>query len=218
MNEQDHPLNQLICKACACTARSPERQLYLDQLIRQLTESGKLWQRAADIPEADFQDILQKSWIYLCRNLCEATTAAVPYDPTRSSVLTWINAYIKMRVLDYRLEQERRRAMYVTEKVMEDGTVIHPIDLLPAPNDAPSILQEILAWVERDSVALCRVHVRDRPDIHCKTLILRRLPPDETSWQQLAQEFGLSEHTLRGFYRQKCLPPLKEAGRQLGYL
>ncbi|MBW4696028.1 MAG: sigma-70 family RNA polymerase sigma factor [Lyngbya sp. HA4199-MV5] len=217
MNERDYQLNQLVCKACACAASSPERQRCLDQLIRQLTESGRLWSRS-DIPDADFQDILQKSWIYLCRNLCEATTAAVPYDPTRSSVLTWINAYIKMRVLDYRLENERMKQQQVTARVMEDGNVIHPIDLLPAPNAASPIVQEILAWVERDSVMLCRVHVRDRPDVHCKALILRRLPPDETPWQELAQEFKLSENTLRGFYRQKCLPPLKEAGRQLGYL
>ena len=217
MNERDYQLNQLIGTACACAASSLERQRYLDQLIRQLTESGRLWHQA-DIPEADFQDILQKSWIYLCRNLCEATTAAVPYDPARSSVLTWINAYIKMRVLDYRLERERLRQQHVSERVMDDGSVVNPIDLLPAPNAAPPILQEILVWVERESVALCRVHVRDRPDIHCKTLILRRLPPDETPWQQLAKEFELSEHTLRGFYRHKCLPSLREAGRQLGYL
>jgi hypothetical protein len=123
-----------------------------------------------------------------------------------------------MRVLDYRLENERMKQQQVTARVMEDGNVIHPIDLLPAPNAASPIVQEILAWVERDSVMLCRVHVRDRPDVHCKALILRRLPPDETPWQELAQEFKLSENTLRGFYRQKCLPPLKEAGRQLGYL
>lgn len=217
MNELDQQLNQSIRKACACARSSLERQHCLDQLIRQLLASGKLWRRS-DIPEVDFQDILQRSWIYLCGNLCEATTAAAPYDLARSSVLTWINAYIKMRVLDYRLEIDRAKQLQVSGRVMEDGEVIDPIDLLPAPADPPPILQEILDWVAQERELLRRVHVRDRPDINCKVLILRRLPTDEISWKQLAQEFGVAEETLQGFYRQRCLPRLKEAGRQLGYL
>ena len=217
MNELDSSFNQLIHIACACEKDSLQRQSHLDQLIRQLMASGKLW-RQADIPEVDYQDILQKSWIYLCCNLCEAATAALPYDPQRASVLTWINAYIKMRVLDYRLEKERMQQERIPGKRLEDGTVIDPIAMLPAPAEPSPILQEMLDWLERDSAILRRIHLRDRPDIHCKALILRRLPPNETAWKQLAQEFGVAESTLQGFYRLKCLPRLQEAGRQLGYL
>ena len=217
MTERDQPFNQLICTACACEKESLQRQRHLNQLIRQLMTSGKLW-RQADVPEADYQDILQKSWVYLCCNLCEATTAAMPYDPQRSSILTWINAYIKMRILDYRLEIGRMKQERVAAKTLENGTVVDPIAMLPAPAEAPPILQEILTWLERDSAVLRRVHLRDRPDINCKALILRRLPPDETDWNRLAQEFGVAESTLQGFYRQKCLPRLREAGKQLGYL
>jgi hypothetical protein len=216
MNELDQHLSQLICSACAHAQASQERRHQLDQLIRQLMASGKLWRRA-DIPEADFQEILQKSWIYLCGNLCEATTAAAPYDTTRSSVLTWINAYIKMRVLDYLLEREREKKRQAGG-TMDDGTVIDLIELIPSPVEPPPILQEMLAWVERDSSVLRRIYLRDRPDVNSKTLILRRLPPRETSWKQLAQEFGVAETSLQGFYRQQCLPRLKDAGRELGYL
>ncbi|MBC7969864.1 MAG: sigma-70 family RNA polymerase sigma factor [Verrucomicrobia bacterium] len=217
MNELDQQLSQLICHTCAHAKSSLERRNSLDQLIRQLMASGKLWRRA-DIPEADFQEILQKSWIYLCGNLCEATTAATPYDATRSSIFTWINAYIKMRVLDYRLDIERVKQQRATAKTMDDGNVLDPIELMPAPVDPPPMLQEVLAWVERDSSVLRRIYLRDRPDINGKTLILRRLPPHETSWKQLAQEFGVAETSLQGFYRQQCLPRLKDAGRELGYL
>lgn len=217
MTEQDQPFNQLICAACACEKESLQRQRHLDQLIRQLMASGKLW-RQADVPEADYQDILQRSWVYLCCNLCEATTAAMPYNPQRSSILTWINAYIKMRVLDYRLDIGRMKQERVAKKTLTDGTVVDPIAMLPAPVEVPPILQEMLTWLERDSTVLRRVYLRDRPDINCKALILRRLPPNETGWNQLAQEFGVAESTLQGFYRQKCLPRLREAGKQLGYL
>jgi hypothetical protein len=217
MNELDQHLRPIVRKACACPQGSQERQHSLDLLIRQLLASGKLWSRS-EIPEAEFQDILQKSWIYLCCNLCEATTAAAPYDPQRSSLLTWINAYIKMRVLDYRLELARVKRQQVTGRVMEDGQAADPLDLIPAPAEPPPMLQELLAWLDRDSRSLSRVHLRDRPDINCKILILRRLPLQETSWKQLAQELGVAENTLQGFYRQQCLPRLKAAGRQLGYL
>ncbi len=217
MNELDQSFNQLIRKTCACEKDSPQRQSNLDQLIRQLLASGKLW-RKADIPEVDYQDILQKSWIYLCCNLCEASTAALPYDPQRSSILTWINAYIKMRVLDYRLELDRIKQERIFRKRLENGTVLDPLALLPAPAEPPPILQEVLAWLERDSAVLARVHLRNHPDINCKALILRRLPPNGTAWKQLAQEFGVAESTLQGFYRQKCLPRLQEAGKHLGYL
>lgn len=217
MRELEQALSQLIQEACACDRSSPERQQHLNQLIRQLLASGRVWRRA-DIPEADFQDILQKSWIYLCCNLCEATTAATAYDPTRSSVITWINAYIKMRVLDYYLEREREQKMRVNVREGEDGDLIDPIVGIPAPGEPPPMLQEILNWLERESSRLCRIYLRDRPDINCKTLILCRLPHQQVKWNQLAQEFGVTANTLQKFYRQKCLPQLREAGKQLGYL
>jgi DNA-directed RNA polymerase specialized sigma24 family protein len=218
MNELDQQLNRLIQKTCTCAQGSEDRQPHLDQLIRQLIESGRLWRRPHNIPETDYEEILQKSWIYLCGNLCEATTAAAPYDPQRASVLTWINAYIKMRVLNYYLEQEKERRRREPIRVLDDGTLINPIDLISSPPEPSPILQEILTWLEQESQRLEKVHLRDRPDIHCKALILYRLPPQEKPWKQLAQEFGVCESTLSGFYQRQCLPRLREAGEQFGFL
>jgi DNA-directed RNA polymerase specialized sigma24 family protein len=199
---QDVQLRLLVQQTCTCAQGSKERQPCLDRLIREIVASGKLLRRG-NIPEPDFQDILQKSWIYFCQNLCEATTAQHPYDPTRASVITWFNAYLRMRIVDYWRD---RRPLPLPD-------YWEPV----APPEPPPILEELLAWLEQEQRALLRVHVRDHPEVNCKTLILRRLPPP-TSFKQLAQELQVPETTLQSFYTNQCLPRLRQAGKKLGYL
>jgi DNA-directed RNA polymerase specialized sigma24 family protein len=217
MDDLHQHLRQLARKACSCCKDSGDRRDAIDCLIRQLVASGKLWHKAG-LSADDYDDILQKTWIYLYGNLCEATTAAQPYDPDRASVLTWINAYIKMRTLDALLDKEWQQRNYAYSPPSTAENPLDPIDLLPAPSEVPPILQELRQWLSDYQTSLCRIHIRDRPQADCHTLILRRLPPEETPWKTLAQEFDIPEPTLRSFYRQKCLPRLKEAGAQLGYL
>ncbi len=215
-DELEQQLRQLAKVTCRCVQDSRERKKYLDQMIWQLLRSGKLW-RGTGVPKDAYDDILQRTWIYLCCNLCEAKTAHSAFDPNRASVITWINAYIRMRVLDYHLAIEREKRLRVFSQESESGDIIDPVDMLPSPKEPPPIVEELMAWVECESSSLRRIHVRDRPDINCKELILRQLPP-ATSWKNLAQEFSVSEYTLQGFYQRECLPRLLDAGRRLGYL
>jgi hypothetical protein len=178
----------------------------MNQLIKELISSGKLWRRPCDIPETDYQDILQISWIYFDSNLCDGKTAP-KYDGERSSVPTWINAYIRMRILDYYLRRKPSPSI-------DDPEVRIP----PSPPEPPNIIEDVMAWLKRDSAKLRRVHLKDRPDINCYSLILSRLPTEDISWTQLAQNFMVTKETLQGFYRRECLPRLREAGKQLGYL
>jgi hypothetical protein len=198
----DQQLRALVQETCACQPGSLQRQRCLDKLIRELLASGQVWRRG-NIPEPDFQDLLQKSWIYFCQNLCEATTAHTPYDPDRASVATWFNAYLKKRMLDY----------WLTQQPPPEPDYWEPV----APPEPPPILEEVLAWLQKEQRALARVHVRDHPEISCDRLIRRRLPP-ATSYRLLAQEWQIPEATLQGFYQRECLPRLRQAGKDLGYL
>jgi hypothetical protein len=210
-------LRQLVQRTCSCPKGSPERQQHLDRLVREMLRSGKLW-RDARVPQQDYEAILQDSWVYFCRNLCEASTAREAYNPERSSPMTWINVYIKMRLLNYHLESKWERIHRENPSPLDDGAFLDPLELIPSPPEIPSLLQEMLDWVAQNGIALRRVHVRDRPDINCQILILCRLPPKTESWRQLAQKFRISESTLQSFYRRKCLPELKSTGERLGYL
>lgn len=214
MDISDEQLRQLVAVTCGFPPGSAERQRKLTQLVRAIQRSGKLWKENTP----DYEDALQQTWMYFCRNLCEAVTGD-RYDPERANVSTWLNAYLKRRLQDSRLETAKKKHWLSSMSSSEsEGKSQNPIDNLPAPADLPPILEELQEWVEKDSTRdLRRTHIRDRPDVNCQVLILRRLPP-ETPWETLAAEYNLSAATLSSFYQRQCLPRLREFGQAQGYL
>lgn len=215
MDQLDAKLSQLVREACQHPRGTPLRQRCLTQVIR-LT-AHKLWKESVPY----YQDALQQTWIYFCQNICERGTAE-PYDPSRSSLTTWLNAYLKRRLQDFYIETQKTKAStatgpsYVSRSGEEEVT--DPIDALPSEPDIPPILEAVQSWVETDPTGeLRRIHVEGRPDVNCQVLILRRLPP-EISWQDLSQEFGLKVSTLSSFYQRKCMACLRKFGESEGYL
>lgn len=213
LKTDENQLRQLVLATCSQPRGSLERQRRLNQLIWHIQRSGKVL-RGAGVP--NYEDALQQTWLYFCRNLCEAVTAD-PYDSTKASVLTWINAYLKRRLQDNYQTVAAQQARTLSWQPSDADDISDPIANLPARPDVPPILDEIQAWLEQDSKQLRRVHVRDRPDINCQVLIQRRLPP-ETSWEQLSQEFGVAIATLSNFYQRECFPRLLSFGQSQGYL
>jgi len=206
-------LQQLIQETCAHPPLSLERQKGLAKLVKLIQHSGKLWKE--EVPH--YEDALQQTWFYVCRNLCEATTGSV-YDPEKGTVMTWINAYLKRRLQDNQIERFRQQKTRVQAYRTSEGEVYDPIDRLPAPAPVPPVLEEIHQWVQTDPGGkLKRIYMRDRPDVNCQVLILRRLPP-ETPWKDLAQEFNIDKNTLSRFYSRQCLPRLREFAQSEGYL
>lgn len=213
LNTDADQLRQLVIATCSQPRGSLERQRRLNQLIWHIQRSGKLL-RGSGVP--NYEDALQQTWLYFCRNLCEAVTAD-PYDSTKASVITWINAYLKRRLQDNYQAVAEQQAKTLSWQPSDLDDSADPIAQLPARPDVPPILDEIQAWLERDGKQLRRIHVRDRPEINCLVLIQRRLPP-ETSWEQLAQEFGVAIATLSNFYQRECFPRLLSFGQSQGYL
>jgi hypothetical protein len=92
------------------------------------------------------------------------------------------------------------------------------IENLPADSDIPPILEETYQWAQTDPDGeLRKIHIRERPDVTCQILILRRLPP-ETPWKTIALEFNLPESTAPNFYKRECLPRLRNFALKQGYL
>lgn len=199
------PLQQLVLETCRHPPGSLARQRNMTRLIRQIIQSGKLWRE--DTPY--YEDALQQTWLFFCRNLCEATTTQ-PYNPERSSVTTWLDHYLKRRLQDYRI------ASYQEAKQMPLDGQIAPV--LAAPTHIPPILEDIQDWVreDRDRQLSCTC-LSNRPEVNCQMLILRRLPP-RTAWEELAREFDVPTTTLNSFYRRKCFPCLRKFGESQGYL
>lgn len=206
-------LRSLVIATCTHPPNSLSRSLGLTKLIRIIQQSGKLWQERS--PE--YEDALQLTWIYFCRNLCEAVTGD-RYDEEKASVITWLNAYLKRRLQDCRIETENQKRWRSMLPLNQEREYRNPIDNLAAAPDLPPILTEIKDWVNQDPGGkLRRLHIRDRPEINCQVLILRRLPP-ETPWEVLAKEFQIKNTTLSSFYSRHCLKLLREFGKQQGYI
>lgn len=213
MNDIEERLRQLVAKTCSYSSGSTERQQGLTQIVRLIIKSGKLWRDNAPY----YEDALQLTWLYFCRNLCEAT-AGDKYDPKRGSVITWINAYLKWRLQDYRSQQQIMQAQTASGQMLEVDELIDRIETLEAPPDIPTILETTRQWVESDpNGELRRIHIQGHPQVTCQVLLLQRLPP-EASWETLAAKFGISVSTLSSFYRRQCIPRLRTFGKSQGYI
>ena len=209
MNDFPNTLRRLVCEACRHRWGSSERQRYLTQLIRLV--KPRLWYDNGPY----YQDALQQTWVYLCQNLCEGKTAK-PYDPDIASVVTWLNAYLKFRLLDFKQSVRIDCKRYISAYNEEGGTT-DIVEKLTAKPEIPPILERVQDWLEQNADELRKVHIANHPKINCYEMICRRLPP-ETSWQILEEEFGVSYKTLESFYRRQCKPRLREFGRAEGHL
>ena len=215
MDGLEKQLRYLVTEACKHRAGSAERQKNLTKTIRLV--SKRLWKE--NTPH--YEDALQQTWVYFCQNVCEGNTAQV-YDPTRGSVVTWLNAYLKRRLQDFYIDEQKQQTRTASKQLQSskssDTTEIDPVDNLEANPDVPPLLEDVRTWAETDLAGeLSRVHIEGHPKVTCQILILRRLPP-EASWKALAEEFGLSVSTLSSFYQRQCMPRLRKFGQSEGYL
>jgi hypothetical protein len=215
MERLEEQLKQLVEKACGHPPASLQRSKLLTQIIRLCAH--KLWKENTPY----YQDALQQTWIYFCSNICESGTTKA-YDPSISSVTFWLNTYLRYKLRDLYIEQQRVKARTVSTKMRQSasGEVSEReiVDNLPANPDVPPILENVRIWAEKDSDGELRhTHIQGRPDITCQMLILRRLPP-EVSWKELAAEYNLTVSTLSSFYQRQCLPRLRIFAEKEGYL
>lgn len=215
MEQLDEQLRQLVTAACQHQAGSAQRQKNLTKIIRLV--SNKLWKENKPY----YQDALQQTWVYFCQNICEGNTGE-PYNPSRGSIVTWLNFYLKRRLQDYYLDDKKQQARTVVNQSQGLGAsndeTLGVIEKLAAEPDVPLLLEQVRKWVETDPDGeLRRIHISNHPDVTCQLLILRRLPP-EASWKTLAAELNLSISTLSSFYQRQCLPRLRKFGESEGYL
>jgi hypothetical protein len=216
MVDLDEHLRRLVTQACQNPPGSPQRQKLLTQIIRLIAH--RLWRESTPY----YQDALQQTWLYFCRNICEGTTGQI-YDSNYGTVITWLNAYLKRRLQDFYLNQRREQAIKVPLRIHQSGSgetseILDPLDTLPATAETPPILENVSLWAQTDPEGELRgTYIKGRPEVNCQVLIIRRLPP-EVSWKELSEEFGLSIGTLSSFYKLQCLPRLRKFAEEQGYL
>lgn len=203
LNQQ---LQQLVAEACSYPAKSLMRRQKLNEIVRVVMKSGKLWKENTPY----YKDALQQTWLYFCRN-------PELYNPASCSVITWLDNCLKWRLQDFRSLEAQEQAWTVSASTLGIKEITDLIQNLPDEPDIPPILEETYQWVQTDPDGeLASTHVKGRPDVTCQILILQRLPP-ETPWKTIAKEFGLPPSTAPNFYKRECLPRLRNFALRQGY-
>ncbi|MEO0455537.1 MAG: sigma-70 family RNA polymerase sigma factor [Cyanobacteria bacterium P01_A01_bin.114] len=197
--QEDDELQRLITEACSYPPKSFGRRRALSELVSRVSQSGRLWQENTPY----YEDILQKIWLYVCQN-------PEAYDAERGKVVTWINYYLKKRLLDECIKPPP------PPQVASDL-----IGNLPAPQDIPPMLEDVLQWIETDPDEKLRSAVmKSRPDINCQMILLDRFPrPSCISWQEITDKYklpGVSKAAM--FCKRNCWPILRDFGQAQGYL
>lgn len=190
------------------------RKQCLTKMIRIIQQSNRLWHEHTPY----YEDALQQTWLYFCQNICEAGTGQ-KYDPNRSSIITWLNKYLKWRLQDFRIQNSQHLAKYYTATRLKKSDQFHDaLAHIAAPPDIPPILGMTLQWIETDpSGELKKSHIHNRPEVNCQVLLLKRLFA-QAQWEQISLEFKLPVSTLSSFYQRQCVPLLRKFGETQGFL
>jgi hypothetical protein len=210
-------LLELVDQACQHPRGSRQRNRYLNRLIRDIQRSGKLWEKQT----LYYEEALHKTWIYLSGNLCEASTAKQPYDRTKAQIITWLNAYLKQRLKDEAIAEQKVK-QNITDRPLvslddEDGDGFKPSEKIPATPDLTFYMEEILEWIDTDPTGeLKSNHLPRRSDITCQVLLQRKWSSGQ-SMEQLAAELNCAPCTLYKFLKLQCLPLLQKFCEDQGY-
>ena len=205
VNHEQHLIQELVLAARQHPAGSRQRNYYLNRIIKLV--QPKLWKFSTPY----YADALQQTWAYFAKTVC--TT----YDPSRASIATWLNTYLKYRHRDLmiRAQIQRQREQSI------DGGFEHAdgstqILYIPSPTyGSLSWLDELIEMVELDADGhLQRTCMKGRPDITVQTLILLRIPT-ETPWKEISHRFGVPIPSLSSFYQRHCIPILREMAESI---
>ncbi len=193
------------------------RRQLVSCMIELMQESGKLWKTSSEFAGEAWLRTLK----YVYNNLEN-------YDHNRATVITWINDYYRWRVRDIEVKNNTPDPhIVIIDNNYNDDDEHNLIEQIPNPPESeiePNLHIKIRQFVITDP-ELNTIHIKNYPEITAAKIILRRLPPEEIQWKDLAKEFNLGEppkyasgvSTLSAFYQRKCRPRLIKYLISLGY-
>ncbi|MDB9526513.1 sigma-70 family RNA polymerase sigma factor [Oscillatoria sp. CS-180] len=212
LNQQ---LKVLVSKACHSPVGSQERQMAFAEIVRLVMRSGKLWREST----AYYPDSLQEMWEYCFRYIDDPEKG---YDPGVCTLTTWLDDCLKRTLRRYRDRKHRQQKRHMTAFISDEGQFIDPTEMLVSPADSHTAMRiwtHLIRWVQADPDEKLRNRKCMRyPKINAQILLLKRLPPNEQSWDAIAAEFSADKKYIAQWYSRYCNSFLREWGRAEGYL
>lgn len=213
--ELEKQLRQLVVEISGYPIDSVERQSAFSKVVQLVMRSRKLWRESTPY----YPDALQEMWEYCFQNIDHPEQG---YNPDICGVVTWLDDRLKKILRRHRDRARRQRSRQAFSTQLQDGQVLDPVDRLMAPPDPQSALDlwiQLLEWVKADPEEILSSRVCLRyPHINAQTLLLRRLPPDEQSWDIIATDLSANKTYIAQWYSRYCNPLLRTWGKSQGYL
>jgi len=196
-------LQNLALTAQAQPPQSRDRRLALQRLVNLLMASNGLQRPQAEkFAPAVYQDIyaeaLQDLLLYVCQKIDK-------YDPSRGTVLVWLNMLLRQRFIKEAIPK-------ILDKPQVSHWALPDLDRLVLPSPEGSPLADLTDYIQADPGQTFRQScIRGHPDINFQYLMQRRLGGD--SWEAIAQDAQIGISTLSSFF-YRCLlrfaPQLRE--------
>jgi hypothetical protein len=224
----DEQLNELIAEVCRYKDATLERQKALNRLLSIIGQLPGIYTSS----HQDYPEAYNRTLEWVCKNLDRFETRS---SSVRQSFVIWINGYLKWRIRDLYLPDDKYESQRIYAMTNSDGDAIDPIDRLADPKFSLNLLdlkiaqiqdnqrqrqgEAIKNYIERDpDRILTNCCLRKTPQCHCQLLAIRLLL--EKSPQKIAdlsREFNVNNQTLYSHWKQKCLPLLQEIGHRFGH-
>ena len=216
-------LRDLITQISESQNPSPERQKALNRLLILIQQLPGLYRSShQNYPEA------------FNRTLEWASKNIQNFSPTSSwekSFVIWINGYLKWRVRDLYIADNKYQNESIDKPINDDeGQSTTLGDKLPA--NTLSLLEIKIAELQqakrqRQGIAvqkyiktdpeekLKKSHPKKHPECNCHVLAIRLLL-EEQKISNISREVNISNQTLYSHWKRKCLPLLQEISSKFG--
>jgi hypothetical protein len=222
----DEQLSNLIAEVCRHTDATLERQKALNRLLIAIAQLPGIYTSShQDYPEAYNRTL---EWVSKNIDRFEASSSSI-----QESLVRWINAYLKWRIRDLYISDDRYDSKRIYPTINDEGDALDPIDKLPDPTFSLNLLDLKIAHIQEtkrqrqgnaiehyirqdpDNI-LTNCHLRKDVRCNCQLLAIRLLlqePPQTIA--EISREFNFNNQTLYSHWKQKCLPLLQEIGNKI---
>ncbi len=191
----DHKLKQLALAVQSYPPNSELRSYALKELIRGIKISGKLCSPYKDrfspkIYQAIYEEAMMETFMYICTKIDN-------YDPERGNkkFMNWVNFKLEKSFLICCEQLKISQELQFFE--------LSDLEKIPTPISSPSLAESLVDYIKKDPEKLfSQAYVKGRPDANFRTIALGRISGQ--TWQEIAQQLGISVSTLSSFYRRSC--------------
>jgi hypothetical protein len=221
----DEQLGHLITEVCQYQEATLERRKALNRLLGAISQLPGIYTSS----HQDYPEAFNRTLEWVCKNI---DRFEVRSPSIQQSFVTWINGYLRWRIRDLYLPDDKYETQRTYASINQEGEAIELIERLADPQFSLGLLDLKIAriqenkrqrqgkiiqeYIERDpDKLLSNCCLKKHEQCHCQLLAIKLIlqdPPQRIA--DLSREFNISNQTLYSHWKQKCLPLLQELGRR----